>query len=224
MNPPDSADRGIVRHAGVLVCLGAALLRGQVPDPRAAMETSLARQRSAIELQRLSVRKQVAPSTTTDFFTVPWSDPAPDPVPVVSQNQPDCDQVSKEEIGTIIEDAARRDGLTPDLLRAVISKESAFRPCAVSPKGAQGLMQLMPATSKTFGVINPFDPKQNVEAGSRFLKQLLSRYGGDLALALGAYNAGPARVDAQKGVPLIPETLDYVSDILGKLRAKPGID
>jgi soluble lytic murein transglycosylase-like protein len=81
-------------------------------------------------------------------------------------------------------------------------------------------MQLMPATASQFGVPNPFDPADNVEGGARFLKQLMVRYGGDLTLALGAYNAGPAKVDAAAGIPNIPETQDYVKQILGALPVK----
>jgi len=83
-----------------------------------------------------------------------------------------------------------------------------------------GLMQLMPDTASQFGVPNPFDPAGNVEAGASFLKQLLLHYGGDLTLALGAYNAGPAKVDAAAGVPKIPETQEYIRRILSTLPAK----
>jgi soluble lytic murein transglycosylase-like protein len=103
------------------------------------------------------------------------------------------------------------------LLRAVIERESAYRPCVVSPAGAQGLMQLMPATAGEFGVDNPFDPGQNIDAGAKYLKQLMERYKGDLGLALAAYNAGPTTVDRSAGSPAIPETQDYVRAILDKL-------
>jgi soluble lytic murein transglycosylase-like protein len=102
----------------------------------------------------------------------------------------------------------------------VIRKESAFYPCAVSPKGALGLMQLMPATAEMLGVTDPFDPKQNVDAGAKFLKQLIEKYAGDLPLALSAYNAGPARVDTARGVPDIAETKNYVADILSSIRVE----
>jgi soluble lytic murein transglycosylase-like protein len=105
----------------------------------------------------------------------------------------------------------------PKLLRAVMERESGFHPCAVSPKGAKGLMQLMPDTAAQLGVKDPFDPKENVDAGAHYLKQMLDRYKGDLSQALGAYNAGPAAVDQAGGVPDIPETLDYVKSILQKL-------
>jgi soluble lytic murein transglycosylase-like protein len=126
--------------------------------------------------------------------------------------------VPKTDLDLMIKEAARRESLTPDLLRAVIRKESAFQPCAVSEKGALGLMQLMPATAARFGVDDPFDPRQNIDAGTKFLGELLKRYGNDLSLALSAYNAGPARVDAKGGIPSIPETVAYVSGILDTLR------
>jgi soluble lytic murein transglycosylase-like protein len=81
-----------------------------------------------------------------------------------------------------------------------------------------GLMQLMPETARTFGVVNPLDPVENVTAGSRFLGQLLERYSGDLVLALGAYNAGPAAVDRYRGIPPYEETRDYVTRILRDLK------
>ena len=108
------------------------------------------------------------------------------------------------------------------LLRAVISTESAFVPCAISDKGAMGLMQLMPGTATAMGVSNPMDPDDNLRGGVRYLGQLLERYGGDLRLALGAYNAGPALVDRYGAVPPIPETQNYVREILNKLSANPG--
>jgi soluble lytic murein transglycosylase-like protein len=105
--------------------------------------------------------------------------------------------------------AARKYGLPSGLVRSVMKAESAFQPHAVSPKGAIGLMQLTPATAETLGV-NPNDPAQNVDAGTRYLRQLLERYHGGLWHALAAYNAGPGAVDRFGGVPPYAETLDYV--------------
>jgi soluble lytic murein transglycosylase-like protein len=118
--------------------------------------------------------------------------------------------------------AAASTGVDASLLRAVIHAESAFNPLAVSNKGAQGLMQLMPATVEQFGVKDPFEVKQNIDAGAKFLKELIGRYSGNLALALGAYNAGPATVDAADGVPQNAETMTYVSEILAKLGIRPA--
>jgi soluble lytic murein transglycosylase-like protein len=104
----------------------------------------------------------------------------------------------------------------------MIGQESAFRPCAVSAKGAEGLMQLMPETAAELGVADPFDPRQNLDGGARFLKQLLDKYKGDLPQALGAYNAGPKTVDESGGVPDLQETREYVDAILAKAGLKPA--
>ncbi len=124
------------------------------------------------------------------------------------------------EMNPLIDSAAQKEGLSSDLLHAVIRQESAYRPCAVSLKGALGLMQLMPATARSLGVDDPFDPKENVEGGARLLRDLMDRYTGDLSRVLGAYNAGTARVDAADGVPQIPETLNYVDRIMRNLGAR----
>ena len=110
--------------------------------------------------------------------------------------------------------AARRHGLDPDLVMAVVSVESGFRPQAVSPKGAQGLMQLMPKTASSLGVADAFDPAQNLDGGARYLGQLLTLYGGDLTRALAAYNAGEGAVDRHRGVPPYRETRAYVKKVL----------
>jgi soluble lytic murein transglycosylase-like protein len=174
---------------------------------RAAMASSLEKQKAAVQKQVTTATTATA-ETSAGFFTVPW------PAPVAASFE--CDPMPKADLDPLIEDAARQHGLEAQLVRAVIDKESAARPCAVSMKGAQGLMQLMPATAEQFGVRDPFDPKQNLEAGATLLKQLLTRYNGDVSLALGAYNAGPARVDREGGVPPIQETLRYVTDIMAR--------
>jgi soluble lytic murein transglycosylase-like protein len=125
----------------------------------------------------------------------------------------DCGPIPDPYASVILGYAATRNQLDPKLLRNVILKESGFRPCAVSPKGAQGLMQLMPSTIDQFQVGDAFDPKQNIDAGAKYLKQLLEKYKGDIALALAAYNAGPAVVDNAGGVPDVKETRDYVESI-----------
>jgi len=108
---------------------------------------------------------------------------------------------------------SRAYGLAPELLYAVIEQESRFTAHAVSPKGAAGLMQLMPETQTTFGVADPFDPERNVATGAKFLRALIARFG-TLPLALAAYNAGPETVARSGGIPNIPETQNYVARIM----------
>ena len=116
----------------------------------------------------------------------------------------------------LINEHARKNGVREDLVRAVVQVESAFNPYARSPKGALGLMQLMPATARRFGVINPYNPADNVRAGVAYLRELLDRYGDDEQLALAAYNAGPGAVDNHgQNVPPYAETRNYVSKVKG---------
>jgi soluble lytic murein transglycosylase-like protein len=116
----------------------------------------------------------------------------------------------------LVGEAAQRHGLDPALVMAVIGVESGFQPEAVSPKGAQGLMQLMPGTARDMGVTDPFDPAANLDGGSRYLSSLVARYEGDLAKALAAYNAGMGAVARHRGVPPYAETRRYVREVLGR--------
>jgi soluble lytic murein transglycosylase-like protein len=113
-------------------------------------------------------------------------------------------------ISTVIEDAARTHGVDPRLVAAVAGRESAYDPRAVSPAGACGIMQLMPATARFLGMVDVFDIRQNVFAGTRYLRTLLDTFHGDLDLTLAAYNAGPGAVQKYHGVPPYRETQQYV--------------
>ena len=120
----------------------------------------------------------------------------------------DCD------LDWIIYRAGQKSGVDPRFIHAVIKQESKYNSKAVSPVGAQGLMQMMPATAERFGLKDPFDPAANVEAGTKYLKWLLKRFDGDVSLALAGYNAGEGAVDKYKGVPPYSETQNYVKKIV----------
>ncbi len=117
-------------------------------------------------------------------------------------------------IDALINTLASRFQLDPLLVRAIIKTESNFNPQAISHKGAQGLMQLMPETARLLKVENPFDPRENIQAGVRYFRSLLRRFQGDLPVALAAYNAGPTTVQRYGGIPPYPETIHYIEQVL----------
>ncbi|OAT80445.1 hypothetical protein A6M21_00770 [Desulfotomaculum copahuensis] len=143
---------------------------------------------------------------------VPAAGPGSPPAGIVSGQQPPV------QLDGLFNDAAARYGLDPALLKAVARVESGWNPAAFSPAGAQGLMQLMPATAAALGVDNPWDPRQNLEGGARYLRNLLDRYHGRTDLALAAYNAGPGAVDRYGGIPPYRETQQYVRRVAGAQR------
>jgi soluble lytic murein transglycosylase-like protein len=185
------------------------LALGMLADDRTAFQ----KQAESIAKQKASLEKQTG-KPTDSFFTTAWTSPPPVPP---APPAPECDAMAETETAPLIAAAATSQKVDPKLLHAVIQQESAFRPCAVSAKGAMGMMQLMPETADELKVTDPFDAEQNINAGARYLKQLMDRFHGDLKLALAAYNAGPARVDGAAAVPDIAETQDYVSQILKAL-------
>jgi soluble lytic murein transglycosylase-like protein len=166
------------------------------------------KQRAAIAIQREAVRKQ-------SEMAAQWRVPPP---PEIEPLPADCDPIADLELTPLIESAAKQHQLQAKLIRGVIEQESAFHACAISSKGAKGLMQLMPSTIEQFKVTDVFDPQQNIEAGATFLRQLLDKYKGDFKLALAAYNAGPATVDKTGAIPDIKETQDYVERIIKKVQ------
>lgn len=119
---------------------------------------------------------------------------------------------SSQTINAFIHIAATEHGVDPLLIKAIIKTESNFDPTAVSPKGAQGLMQLMPATAKDLQVADPFDPQDNITGGTKYLRSLLDSYGWDLELSIAAYNAGPGKVKGR--IPNIVETKMYIAKVL----------
>ncbi len=199
----------------VIFLVGAGLACAQPPanfqeSVRAAMAPGVAQQRAAVQKQAAATVRQTNSTAPADsFFTVPFVK--------TDVGTADCDPLPKTELNSLIESAAQKSGVDAQLVRGVIEQESGGRPCALSARGAQGLMQLMPDTADDFDVQDAFDPKQNVEAGAKLLKSLLNRYNNDASLALSAYNAGATRVDEAGGIPPIAETTDYVAEILSKL-------
>ncbi|MBK9166313.1 MAG: lytic transglycosylase domain-containing protein [Bryobacterales bacterium] len=173
---------------------------------------SLAAQKASV-LRQVLGSGPVARQDPAEFFLIPF-----DAVPAAPREAADCEPADREAVKKELAAAAAREGLRPELLHAVAEQESGFNPCAVSHKGAEGVMQLMPATQQDLGVANAFDARENIAAGAKLLKKLLAQYDGDLKLALSAYNAGSERVRVAGGVPAIPETEHYVESILNKLK------
>jgi len=119
-----------------------------------------------------------------------------------------------ERYDPIIRRASVENNIDPALLKAIIHTESGGRPQATSPKGAMGLMQLMPVTASSLSLKNPYDPLENIRGGANYLRKMLDRFNGDLILALAAYNAGPGAVERIKSVPNYPETRRYIKKVL----------
>ena len=217
--PPSGVEKTATRPASVD--------RGAVPPPRAGKvksppanpppaktpQSAMEKQAAAVAAQRLAVKQQ-------HDSVVPWmlATPRNDAPSGIEGAAEDCDPIGDPELTPLIASAAQQHGVEPKLLRGVIEQESGFHACAVSAKGAMGLMQLMPATVDQFKVDNVFDPKQNIEAGATYLRQLLDKYKDDLKLALAAYNAGPTTVDKTGGIPDIKETRDYVEAVMKKIQ------
>jgi soluble lytic murein transglycosylase-like protein len=209
-----------VKFTYLLIALSA---YAQQPD-LTSKQTPAGQQRAAMDLQKQASRKQ---AEAVGAWLRPFDPPRPLPpgpvivLPEATSSDEPCERLADEDLSPIIDETAKKHSVEPNLLRAVIEQESGAHPCALSPKGAQGLMQLMPATAQELGVSDPFDPSQSIEGGAKYLKQLLDRYKGDLSQALAAYNAGLGTVDKAGGIPDIPETRDYVNAIMQRLNAKP---
>ncbi|MCC6264543.1 MAG: lytic transglycosylase domain-containing protein [Bryobacterales bacterium] len=192
-----------------------------VEAPSAPRGNALARQAS-------SIQKQIGRTRGSGgFFISSWFTDAPPAssfaqASTLAANAPeDCEPLDAAIAEAYIRDSAKREGVNSDLIREVVRKESGFRPCAVSPKGAMGMMQLTAATAASLGIDDPYDARQNIDGGVRLMKRLLDKYKGRPDLALAAYNAGEGAVDAHQGVPAYEETQEYVSTIMKRVFEEP---
>jgi hypothetical protein len=223
---------GIAWKAGAFFCVFVFVLLA-----RPAVAADLAMLRNGFSIRH--DHRQVMGTTTRLFFSaddssftdVPTEEitgyerdfllPVPaDSLGAVSIPAPTEPTQSALPLSEVVDTASATFHLDPDLVNSVIHAESGFNPRAVSPKGARGLMQLMPSTANQLGVNNVFDPQANVTGGSRYLRELLERYNFDLLKALAAYNAGPERVEQYRGIPPFRETRAYVARVVHEYNAK----
>ena len=196
--------------------------------PASAAEVAVLSNGFSIHDQRHEARDNMTrlymTGTTDNYVDVPTADIAsfeeeePRPLPPPSSSAPAPAPAKNLDamvsLNAVVSAASNRHNINPDLIYSVIRAESAFNPNAISPKGAQGLMQLMPQTAARLGVQNAMDPTANIEGGTRYLRDLLTFYHNDLIKALAAYNAGPERVEQYHGVPPYRETYDYVARVI----------
>ncbi|MDR7865457.1 MAG: lytic transglycosylase domain-containing protein [Sporomusaceae bacterium] len=165
-------------------------------------------QRIAAIEQRFQQMQPVQPTVQEDGFAAAMSKAQGAAGPVKMS------AAGRQEIATLVQAAAKRHGVDANLALAVAVAESDLQPQAVSTAGATGVMQLMPETARSLGVRNIHDPRENIDGGIRYLKQMLNAFGGDVVKAVAAYNAGPDAVRQYAGVPPYPETKAYVNKVL----------
>jgi hypothetical protein len=191
-----------------LAAFGAPAARADYAVLRSGLRLHITGYETAGDRVRLTVDGGLVEVATNSILSVEREDLFP-------VNPPDPPPAGP--FGILIRAAAEKHGVDEKLIAHLIAVESNFNPRATSRKQAQGLMQLLPRTAARFSVANVFDPAQNIDAGTRYLKELLDRFSGNLLLALAAYNAGPEMVERYRGVPPFPETQKYVRQILTRL-------
>ena len=186
-----------------------------VVKPEQAQEAALQKQRESVQRQQQAIRSRMGETEFADSKSVAqFIEPM---TPASAFTVAPCPSLENGRLSELVSAAAHKQALDPALLIAVMRQESAFRPCAISVKGALGLMQLMPETARELHVVDVFNPEQNIRGGAAYLRQLLDRYKGDLRLALVGYNAGPGRADLPTGASYPLETQNYVAAILAEL-------
>jgi len=193
-----------------------------VVKPGQAQEDALQKQRESVQRQQQAIRSRMGETAFADSKTAAQFIEPMTPAPAFTVAP--CPSLEDGRLGALVSSAAQKQSLDPALLIAVMRQESGFRPCAVSVKGALGLMQLMPETARELHVADVFNPEQNIRGGAAYLRQLLDRYKGDLRLALVGYNAGPRRADLPTGAPYPLETHNYVAAILAELGLGGPVD
>jgi soluble lytic murein transglycosylase-like protein len=174
---------------------------------------------SSIKLFTTDGMIEVPASSVSSFESEEYVAPAPPPVVAAAAPAPAPPKSTDPK--TLVREAAVRNSLPPAFVASVAKAESAMRQSAVSPKGAIGIMQLMPATAKSLDA-DPHDTEQNIDAGTRLLRELLIKYDGDVVKALAAYNAGPGAVDKYNGLPPYRETQDYVNKVIRDYQKTSG--
>lgn len=202
-------------------------LAGEVAVLRNGFSIRHQRREQKGEVTRLYTAEGYVDIPTEQIVSFEVEEEAPAPQPAETQPSAAAANVAQPatvttiaDLDLVVREASAKRQIDPDFVTSVIKAESNFYPRAVSPKGAQGLMQLMPGTAAKLGVSNPFDPKANVEAGTTYLSQLLDLYNNDPIRALAAYNAGPQRVEQYHGVPPYRETQLYIARIVRDFNAK----
>ena len=140
------------------------------------------------------------------------------------ENKKNPNSTSRAEINELIDKYSEQAGLDVEFVKAVINQESGFNPNATSKCGAMGLMQLMPGTAQGLGVTNAYDPEQNIQGGTKYLKGLMDRFDNNKSLALAAYNAGPNAVKKYGGIPPYQETQNYVKSVLSRYEKMKGVN
>lgn len=174
-----------------------------------------------IRIETDSGSVELPAESVSGFEVEEYSPPAPAPAPVVALAPPSVSEVREKSARELVDEAAQKAELPPAIVHAVARAESGYRQDAVSPKGAIGVMQLMPGTAAMLQA-DPRDPVQNTRAGAIYLRDLLVKYNGDVAKALAAYNAGPGAVDRYQGVPPYRETVSYVNRVINNYKQLGG--